>query len=125
MKTEHWKEEPEENDYPAAFNYLSLLTDPREAKKIVKAMKHSSRIGHFMAKDLFRASGLPHLPPDVHEVDKDLNKVRSGEKLSSVLLVRGTPLWIADGYHRICASYHLNENEVIPYQIVDRIITTQ
>ena len=123
MKTEHWKEEPEDKDFPAAFNYLSLLIDPREAKKIVKAMKRSSRIDHFMAKDLFRASGLPHLGDDDHEVIKDLHKVKSGEMLSPVLLVRGTPLWVADGYHRICASYHLNPDEVIPCRIVDRSVT--
>jgi hypothetical protein len=125
MKTEHWKEEPEEKDFPAAFNYLSLLTDPRDARKIVKAMKRSSRIEHFMAKDLFRASGLPHLGDDDHEVLKDLHKVRKGKLLSPVLLVRGTPLLVADGYHRICASYHLDEDEVIPCRIVDRITTTR
>jgi hypothetical protein len=125
MKTGHWKEEPEEKDYPAAFNYLSLLTDSREAKKIVKAMKRRSRVEHFMAKDLLRASGLPHLGDDDHEVIKNLNKVKSGEKLSPVLLVPGAPLWVGDGYHRICASYHLNEDEVIPCRTVDRIITAR
>jgi hypothetical protein len=125
MKTEHWKEEPEEKDYPAALNYLSLLTDPREAKKIVKLLKRCSRISHFKAKDLFRASGLPHLGDDDHEVIKHLHKVKSGEMLSPVLLVRGTPLWVADGYHRICASYQLNEDESIPCKIVDRVMTTR
>ncbi len=92
MKTEHWKEEPDKKDYPAALNYLSLLVSPSEAKIIVKALKHNSQIEHFAAKDLFRASGLPHLAEDDHEVQKDLNKVKSGEKLSPVLLVRGTPI---------------------------------
>jgi hypothetical protein len=121
MKTEHWKEEPDKKDYPAALNYLSLLVSPSEAKIIVKALQHNSQIEHFAAKDLFRASGLPHLAEDDHEVQKDLNKVKSGEKLSPVLLVRGTPLWVADGYHRICASYLLGEDEMIPCRIVDRI----
>jgi hypothetical protein len=125
MATEHWMDEPEEEDYPAAFNYLTLLTDPREAKKLAKAMKQSSRLEHYMANDILRASGLSLLPADDHEVVKDLHKVQSGEKLSPVLLVRGTPLWVADGYHRICASYHLNEDEVIPCRIVDRITTTR
>lgn len=125
MKTEHWKEEPDEKDYPAALNYLSLLTDPREAKRIVKALKSSTQIDHFAAKDLLRASGLPSLGVDDHEVEKDLDKVKSGEKLSPVLLVRGTPLWIADGYHRICASYHLSEDEAIPCRLVGRIITVR
>jgi hypothetical protein len=41
-----------------------------------------------------------------------------------VLLVRGqltseVPLTIADGYHRICASYHLDEDADIPCRIAD------
>jgi hypothetical protein len=41
-----------------------------------------------------------------------------------VLLVAGdlgadAPLTIADGYHRICASYHLYEDAVIPCRLVD------
>jgi hypothetical protein len=120
MATEHWKDEPEEHDFPSAFNYLTLLTEPRDAKKIVKALKQSSHLEHYMANDLLRASGLALLPADDHDVAKELLKVKSGTKLSPVLLVRGTPLWVADGYHRICASYHLNEDEVIPCRIVDR-----
>ena len=73
-----------------------------------------------MAKDILRASGLALLPPDNHEVTKDLNKVKAGTKLSPVLLVRGTPLWVADGYHRVCASYHLDEDALIPCRIVGR-----
>jgi hypothetical protein len=54
----------------------------------------------------------------------DLEKVRKGELLSPLLLVRGSaghdvPLTVADGYHRICASYHINENADIPCRIVD------
>ena len=30
-----------------------------------------------------------------------------------------TPLTVADGYHRICARYHLDENADIPDRIVD------
>jgi hypothetical protein len=57
-------------------------------------------------------------------VASDLAKVKQGNRLSPVLLVRGrlqqdTPLTIADGYHRICASYHLDENADIPCRIVD------
>jgi hypothetical protein len=29
------------------------------------------------------------------------------------------PLVVADGYHRICASYHLDENADIPCRVVD------
>jgi hypothetical protein len=29
-------------------------------------------------------------------------------------------LQIADGYHRVCASHHVDENTDIPVKIVDR-----
>ena len=57
-------------------------------------------------------------------IEKDLKKVQDGKLLSPVLLVRGNlennvPMTIADGYHRVCASYWLDENTDIPCRIVD------
>jgi len=120
MATEHWQDRPEEKDFIAARNYLSLLVEPRQAKRLAKALEQESGLEHFMAKDILRASGLPLLPAENHEVEKDLDKVKSGTKLSPVLLVRGTPLWVADGYHRVCASYSLDEDAQIPCRIVSR-----
>ena len=50
--------------------------------------------------------------------------MKKGEKLSPVLLVRGglyhdRLLTVADGYHRICASYLLDEDADIPCRIAD------
>jgi hypothetical protein len=120
MAAEHWKDQPEEQDFPAARTYLSLLIDPAQAKKLAKSLERSPALEHFMAKDILRASGLALLPADDFEVAKDLAKVNAGTKLSPVLLVRGTPLWVADGYHRVCASYHLDEDAQIPCRIVSR-----
>jgi hypothetical protein len=120
VDAEHWKDEPEEQDYPAAESYLSLLIDPGEAAKLVKALQSASKLTHYKAKDILRASRLPLLPEDNKHVASDLNKVKSGKKLSPVLLVRGEPLQVADGYHRVCASYHIDENADIPCRIVDR-----
>ena len=52
-------------------------------------------------------------------VATDLAKIEKGQPLSPILLVRGdivtgVPLQIADGYHRVCASYHTDENTPIP-----------
>jgi hypothetical protein len=120
MATEHWQDQPEEKDCLAARTYLSLLLEPKQAKELAKALEQTSGLEHFMAKDILRASGLALLPADNHEVAKDLSKVKSGSKLSPVLLVRGTPLWVADGYHRVCASYSLDEDAEIPCRIVSR-----
>jgi hypothetical protein len=117
-------DEPEAHDYPAAADYLTLLLDPAAAGAVVAALEQAPLV-HRKAKDLLRASGLALLPADNPHVARDLAKVEDGKKLSPVLLVRGdllrgTPLVVADGYHRICASYHLDENADIPCRIADR-----
>ena len=115
---EHWKSEPEDHDYPAAASYLSLLL-PQPSVDALVAELRAAPIGHWKAKDLLRASGLGLLPTDNPHVSSDLKKVKEGDKLSPVLLVRGSldrsaPLQIADGHHSICASYHLDEDADIP-----------
>ena len=120
MASEHWKDGPEAEDFPAAESYLSLLVGPDAATKLAKALRKQKSLTHFAAKDILRASGLPLLAADDSEVSSDLEKVRRGEKLSPVLLIEGVPLWVADGYHRVCASYHLDEKEPVPARIVPR-----
>ncbi|MGD0983895.1 MAG: hypothetical protein ABSA65_08775 [Acidimicrobiales bacterium] len=115
---EHWKPEPDDHDYPAAASYLSLLMPGPSVDALVAELR-AAPIGHWKAKDLLRASGLALLSSENPHVASDLKKVKDGERLSPVLLVRGSinksaPLQIADGYHRICASYHLDENTDIP-----------
>jgi hypothetical protein len=102
---EHWQDEPEAQDFPAAESYLSLLIGPAAAARLAKALRKKQTLQHYAAKDILRAAGLPLLAPDDSEVAADLDKVKAGKKLSPVLLVQGTPLWVADGYHRVCASY--------------------
>jgi hypothetical protein len=120
MASEHWKDEPEAQDFPAAKSYLSLLVGLKAAGSLVKALRKETTLQHFAAKDILRASGLALLPVDDSEVAEDLEKVKHGIKLSPVLLVQGAPLWVADGYHRICTSYHLDEKEPVPCRIAPR-----
>ncbi|HTX63040.1 MAG TPA: hypothetical protein VMD28_05345 [Acidimicrobiales bacterium] len=123
QRAEHWKQEPDEHDYPAAHDYLSLLLGDTDAGHVVKALEGAAVV-HRKAKDLLRASRLQLLGPEDPEVLKDLGKVNQGERLSPVLLVRGdlgsdVAMTVADGYHRICASYHLDEDADIPCRIAD------
>jgi hypothetical protein len=120
---ENWKEEPDDRDYPAAEDYLSLLMPPANARRVVDRLRKAAVVRR-KGKDLLRASRLPPLLAENLHVARDLKKVKDGRKLSPVLLVRGelaseVPLTIADGYHRICASYHLDEDADIPCRIVD------
>ncbi len=123
MGKEHWKNAPDEHDYPAAADYLNLVLGVVPTQEIVANFRDAS-ISHRKAKDLLRASELPLLAVDNKHVARDLAKVDRGEALSPILLVRGDlmsgrPLVVADGYHRICASYHRDENTDIPCLIVD------
>jgi hypothetical protein len=124
---EHWSEEPDEHDFPAAAAYLSLICEPTDVRKLVSALQASPTVRH-QAKDLLRASGLALLPTDNVHVASDLAKIAHGQMLSPVLLVRGdfrrgNPLTIADGYHRVCASYHVSENADIPCHLVDHKVS--
>jgi hypothetical protein len=123
QQTDHWKQEPEDHDFPAAASYLSLLFPEPVSASIVDELRAVGTVSR-KAKDLMRASRLPLLPTDDPEVAKDLRRVTKGELLSPVLLVRGKAaaglaLIVADGYHRACASYHLDEDADIPCRIAD------
>jgi len=118
-----WKAEPDGHDYPAAASYLALIAKPDIVEKTVKELQKAT-LTHFKAKDMLRSSQLPLLPADDQHVAADIAKVTAGKQLSPVLLVRGAlnrgfPMQIADGYHRVCASYHLGENNDIPCRIAD------
>jgi hypothetical protein len=117
-----WKNVPEDHDYPAAHDYLSLLLEETIVRKIVAGL-HRVPTVQFKAKDLLRASQLALLPRDNFHVSCDLKKIKKGKALSPVLLVRGdaaagAPMTVADGYHRICASWYRDENIPIACRIV-------
>lgn len=120
-----WKRTPDNHDYPAAGSYLSLIANADAVKDMVKRLPKAPVVTH-KAKDILRASGLELLPMDNEHVKEDLRKIAQGVALSPVLMIRGDmglglPTQIADGYHRVCASYHLGENTDIPARIIDRL----
>jgi hypothetical protein len=117
-----WGEEPDEHDYPAAADYLALLATAEQIGEILAALKKAPVV-HKKAKDLLRASQLRLLKKDNPHVQRDLKKIKKGTRLSPILAVRGdltagVALQIADGYHRVCASYWTDENTDIPVRIV-------
>jgi len=117
-----WLGKPETHDFPAAADYLDLVAESSTVKKVIKRLK-AGTVVHKKAKDILRAAQLSLLPTDNPHVAEDLAKIKSGDPLSPILLVRGhflsgVPLQIADGYHRVCASYYTDENTDIPVIIV-------
>jgi hypothetical protein len=115
-----WFNEPEEHNYPAAESYLSLIDDLKSVSTMVEKLRRAPVVT-FKAKDIFRASGLSLLGISNLYVKKDQKKIRSGKKLSPLLLVRDPNngrVIIADGYHRMCAVYSFDEDAYIPCKII-------
>jgi hypothetical protein len=115
-----WLPNAESHDYPAAGSYLSLIHPPEAVRRMLTRLRHAPIVS-FKAKDLFRASRLSLLGVSNSHVDKDREKIRKGQRLSPLLLVRdpanGTVV-IADGYHRLCAVYKIDEDALIPCKII-------
>jgi hypothetical protein len=116
-----WLKQPQDHDYPAAADYLGMLAGPDLVSRLVDGL-HAATPEHKKAKDILRAARLTLLPTDNPHVASDLSKIKKGQPLSPILLVRGDlttglALQIADGYHRVCASYYTDEDTDIPVLI--------
>lgn len=114
-----WLDECEEQDYPAALSFLSLIMDPKDAKSMVADLQ-KNKVEKFKAKDILRASGLKVLGEDNEHVKKDIKKIQSGKQMSPMILVRDLKngkVVVADGYHRLSAVYACDEDAWIPCKI--------
>lgn len=115
-----WLTEPEEQDYSAADSYLSLFYVRDTVSHFISQLR-TEKITEFKAKDIFRASRLSILGVSNSHVETDKEKITKRKKLSPLLLVRDSvngKVIIADGYHRLCAIYTVDEDASIPCKIV-------
>ena len=114
-----WKLEPEKHDYPAAAAYLSLSLEPEMVDEAVTKLQVAP-MSEFKAKDIFRASGLSLLGVSNSHVKKNIAQIEKGAAMSPILLLRRSErdsVVVADGYHRLCAVYALDEDALIPCKI--------
>ena len=56
-----WMEAPEDNNFPAASDYLALVAPLELNAHLIREFR-KQEIQHFKAKDILRASGLDILP---------------------------------------------------------------
>jgi hypothetical protein len=115
-----WLRDVAEGNFAAAESYLGLVYPQAQSAKLVAALRQAKLV-QFKAKDIFRASQLSLLGISNSRVEKDRAQIDDGEPLSPLLLVRDTPngkVVVADGYHRLCAVYQIDEDAWIPCKIV-------
>lgn len=107
-----WLDRPEDHDYDAAASYLQLVMPGDVVADLIPLLR-AGPVVQFKAKDVVRATYMKPLDERNRHVSKDLAKIRRGEALSPVLLVRNTPLTVADGWHRVCALYLFDEDAFV------------
>jgi hypothetical protein len=88
----------------------------------VAKARRAPRTEH-VAKDILRACNLPLLPTDERHVADNLKKIRKGKPMAPVILIQGDlmsgrSLVIGDGYHRICAACHADEDAPVAVILV-------
>ncbi len=123
VRPDNWTQTPDPDDYKAAADYLSLLLPTATVEAAVQRLRGAPMVIR-RAKDLLRASGLSDLSADNPSVARKLKDLKHGKLLSPVLCLRGdlhagADLTIADGYHRVCASYLLDEGADIPCRLAE------
>ncbi|MEX3914906.1 hypothetical protein AB4Y43_01480 [Paraburkholderia sp. BR10872] len=117
MKQIQWLDDVEAHDYDAAYSYLNLAFDDEFCAAVVKKLR-AAPITRTKAKDIIRMSGDVPLTAKDHAVAHDLEKMDKGTPMSPILLLRGRPVIIADGWHRCCGVLIRDPNAWIPHKIV-------
>jgi hypothetical protein len=115
-RTITWLPMPEHHDYGAAEDYLRLVLNPKDADRAAHELREAKHTRTWKAKDILRAAQLEPLPADNEGVAAKLAKIKEAKPLSPVLLVEREdgPLIVADGYHRVSASYIEDEDTGVP-----------
>jgi hypothetical protein len=110
-----WRKKAALGNIKAAGEYLTLILSRSEVEVAMRRMqKERESIQNFKAKDILRASNTQLLPETNEDVDAEFRKIQKYELMHPLLLVRKVDkLYIADGFHRLCAAYYLNKNEEI------------
>ena len=119
-KQPKWHQNVEQDDFEAAESYLALIYSNKKSAQLVARLRRAQP-DRFKAKDIFRASQLSKLGVSNLRVVRYRKKIKMGTPLSPILLVRDEThgkVVVADGYHRLCAVYEVNEDTWIPCRIV-------
>ena len=110
-----WQDDANPADYEAAGHYLALVDNQKNIDKTLADLK-AGTIVEYKATDLLRAAQLIVPKADDRPTREQIKKIKHGEPVSPVLLVRVPALRkviVADGFHRICAAYRIDPDVVL------------
>lgn len=114
-----WSKDVADHDYEAAVAYLGLLFKPKKAGRLSAKMR-KAEISEFLAKDILRASDISLSYIKAFDWTKQQEEIEHQDPMSPILIVRqckGRPLLIADGFHRLCATFVADQEVKVPCKI--------
>lgn len=115
-----WTQDVADHDYKAAEAYLGLLFRPKKARRLSERL-HAADISEYLAKDILRASNISLTDIMAFDWTKQQKEIKQHTAFSPILIVRqckGRPLVIADGFHRMCATFAADQEVKVPCKIV-------
>ena len=115
-----WLDDATPSDYDAAGHYLALVDNQKNIDKAVADLR-AGTIVDYKATDLLRAAHLAVPKADDRPTREQIKKIKRGEPVSPVLLVRVPALKkviVADGFHRICAACRIDPDVVLHCKLV-------
>jgi hypothetical protein len=113
-----WSSEPDKKDYPAAERYLCLLIEPGEAADLAAKLRKAP-VTWQVARDILRAAAISTI--GISDSDEERDKILSGQEVSPLLLVRHKEtgrVIVADGFHRLCTVFKIDQRSKVPCKIV-------
>lgn len=114
-----WSRDPDKKDYPAAERYLSLIFAPKEAAEITARLRKAP-VTQQVARDVLRAAVSSMI--GISESDEERDRILAGQEVSPLLLVSHTAtgrVIVADGFHRLCTVFKIDQTSMVPCKIVD------
>jgi hypothetical protein len=113
-----WSSQPEKKDYPAAERYLCLLLEPEEGAALAAKLRKAP-VTWQVARDILRAAAISTI--GISDSDEERGKILAGEAVSPLLLVRHKEtgrVIVADGFHRLCTVFKIDQRAMVPCKIV-------
>ena len=111
-----WLDKPADKDVKAAESFLQLLYGPKKARRYSKSLEIAD-LEKYPARDLLRASETPIAEVQAFDWLKQRKEIAAGTAMSPILLIRqenGGHLIIADGFHRLCAVFSIDQDAPVP-----------
>lgn len=113
-----WRGQPAKHDFVAAATYLTLLFSEKDATGLVRRLRKAA-LTKYAARDVLRAAGVSLL--GMADSDEERQKILAGTKISPLLLVRAPAsdrVIVADGFHRLCTVFRLDDRAIVPCKII-------